>query len=383
MGLRHLGHEERRGGRPARRAPRRDRCAASGLSTCSWVFYDCEEVDAARNGLGRLARERPDALHADLAILLEPTNGLVEGGCQGTLRADRDRDRQAGPHARAPGAGSTRSTRPRPSSNGWPATAAARSTIDGLHYREGLNAVAISGGVAGNVDPGRVHGHGQLPVRARPQRAPRRPTTSASCSASCGGRDRRLGAGRAAGPRQPAGPGLPRRGRRPAAGQARLDGRGPLRRTRRPGAELRPGRPRARAHPRGARGHRADRCSRGRARPLPGRGTAVTATTGEWVTPTARAAGAPARPGDRAALADPARHGRPAAARLARPVRVGAHRPVAGAADPERVRRGLRAAGRSARGGVGVRLGPHAPRQPRVRDWASSSARRWPGPATP
>ena len=53
----------------------------------SWVFYDCEEVDAARNGLGRIARERPDALAGDLAILLEPTDGVVEGGCQGTMRA--------------------------------------------------------------------------------------------------------------------------------------------------------------------------------------------------------------------------------------------------------------------------------------------------------
>jgi succinyl-diaminopimelate desuccinylase len=53
----------------------------------SWVFYDCEEVDAARNGLGRLARERPAALAADLAILLEPTSGVVEAGCQGSVRA--------------------------------------------------------------------------------------------------------------------------------------------------------------------------------------------------------------------------------------------------------------------------------------------------------
>ena len=28
----------------------------------TWVCYDCEEVEAARNGLGRLARTRPSAL---------------------------------------------------------------------------------------------------------------------------------------------------------------------------------------------------------------------------------------------------------------------------------------------------------------------------------
>src|SRR6185437_1912962 len=53
----------------------------------TWVCYDCEEVEAARNGLGRLARERAGALAGDLAILLEPTSGVIEGGCQGTLRA--------------------------------------------------------------------------------------------------------------------------------------------------------------------------------------------------------------------------------------------------------------------------------------------------------
>jgi succinyl-diaminopimelate desuccinylase len=118
----------------------------------SWVFYDCEEVDAARNGLGRLARERPDVLAADLAILLEPTNALIEGGCQGTLRA---RIRTVGRRAH-----SARSWR------GINAIHAAQPilarlndfqarepVIDGLRFHEGLNAVAISGGVAGNVIP--------------------------------------------------------------------------------------------------------------------------------------------------------------------------------------------------------------------------------------
>ena len=53
----------------------------------TWICYDCEEIEAARNGLGRLARERPEVLQADLGILLEPSDGRVEGGCQGTLRA--------------------------------------------------------------------------------------------------------------------------------------------------------------------------------------------------------------------------------------------------------------------------------------------------------
>jgi len=54
----------------------------------TYVFYDCEEVEAERNGLLRVSRNSPDLLAGDLAVLMEPTDGLVEGGCQGTLRAE-------------------------------------------------------------------------------------------------------------------------------------------------------------------------------------------------------------------------------------------------------------------------------------------------------
>lgn len=118
----------------------------------TWVAYDCEEVEAARNGLGRLARTRPDTLRGDLAILLEPTDGTVEGGCQGTLRV---RVRLAGVRAH--------SARSWLGVNAIHAAAAVLARlaayeprvveVDGLTYREGLNAVAIDGGVAGNVVP--------------------------------------------------------------------------------------------------------------------------------------------------------------------------------------------------------------------------------------
>ena len=118
----------------------------------TFVCYDCEEIEAARNGLGRIARERPEALHGDLAVLLEPTDGLIEGGCQGTLRVRVDV-----PGVRA------HSARSWLGANAIHAAApvlarladyeAREVDVDGLTYREGLNAVAISGGVAGNVVP--------------------------------------------------------------------------------------------------------------------------------------------------------------------------------------------------------------------------------------
>ena len=60
----------------------------------------------------------------------------------------------------------------------------------------------------------------------------------------------------------------------------------------------------------------------------------------------------------------PGDHHRSAAARPARPGRLGAHRSVAGAADPGRVRGGVRPAGRARTRGVDLRLGPDPARRP-------------------
>jgi len=118
----------------------------------TWVFYDCEEVEAERNGLLRLSRNRPELLAGDLAVLMEPTGGVIEGGCQGTLRAEvvthgrRAHSARAwmghnAIHAAAGILDLLRSYEPR------------QPDVDGLTYREGLNAVGIRGGVAGNVIP--------------------------------------------------------------------------------------------------------------------------------------------------------------------------------------------------------------------------------------
>jgi succinyl-diaminopimelate desuccinylase len=118
----------------------------------SWVFYDCEEVEAVRNGLGRLARTRPDELSGDLAILLEPTDGVVEGGCQGTLRVTvRTTGERA--HSARSWLGSNAIHSAAPVLARLAAYEPRVVDVDGLTYREGLNAVAIAGGVAGNVIP--------------------------------------------------------------------------------------------------------------------------------------------------------------------------------------------------------------------------------------
>ncbi|MCG2799714.1 MAG: succinyl-diaminopimelate desuccinylase [Cellulomonas sp.] len=118
----------------------------------TWIFYDHEEVAADLNGLGRVARAHPDWLAADFAVLCEPTAGGIEGGCNGTLRADvvvrglaahsaRSWMGVNAIHGAAPVLTRLQEYQPR------------AVEVDGLVYREGLNAVAIRGGTAGNVIP--------------------------------------------------------------------------------------------------------------------------------------------------------------------------------------------------------------------------------------
>ena len=116
------------------------------------VMYDCEEIESSANGLGRIERELPDWLRADVAILGEPSGGFIEAGCQGTLRV-------------VVKASGTRSH----SARSWLGDNAIHKLgkvldrlssyqprnvdIDGCTYREGLSAVRIDGGIAGNVIP--------------------------------------------------------------------------------------------------------------------------------------------------------------------------------------------------------------------------------------
>ena len=118
----------------------------------TWIFYDHEEVDSALNGLGRIARTRPELLAADFAVLGEPTGGEVEGGCNGTLRVDVIlRGRRA--HSARAWMGENAIHRAAPILATLAAYAPEEVEVDGLVYREALNAVLIRGGVATNVIP--------------------------------------------------------------------------------------------------------------------------------------------------------------------------------------------------------------------------------------
>lgn len=118
----------------------------------TWMWYDHEEVDADLNGLTRLARTRPDLFAADFAILGEPSNGEVEGGCNGNLRAIV---RTAGVRAHSARAwvGENAIHKAAPILQRLAEYRPREVAVEGLVYREGLNAVRIRGGIAGNVIP--------------------------------------------------------------------------------------------------------------------------------------------------------------------------------------------------------------------------------------
>jgi succinyl-diaminopimelate desuccinylase len=210
----------------------------------TYVFYECEEVEAERNGLYLVSQERPEVLEADFAVLMEPSNAMVEAGCQGTMRVDV----------------STTGTRAH-SARSWNGVNAIhgaaeilnrltayhprRPVIDGLSYHEGLNAVAISGGVAGNVIPDACTV--SINYRFAPDRGVEEAHARGVPRVRPGGL--RLRARCPAGPRPSGCRGLRRRRGRRGQPQVRLDRRLAVQRTRHPGGQLRSWESRARAHP--------------------------------------------------------------------------------------------------------------------------------------
>ncbi len=120
----------------------------------TFVFYEGEEIDGEHNGLAHLAEGRPDLIRADFAVLLEPTNGGVEGGCKGSVRVDVTA-RGVAAHSARPWNGRNAIHEAGAILGRLLSYEAQTVHVEGLDYHEALQAVGVVGGIAGNVIPDR------------------------------------------------------------------------------------------------------------------------------------------------------------------------------------------------------------------------------------
>ena len=121
----------------------------------TWVFYEAEEIAAEHNGLLKVRSHEESLLDCDLAILMEPTDAIIEGGCQGTMRFTLTTEGQAAHSARSwAGHNAIHDLLPiLQILQDWQADGDHLVEVDGLTYHEGLNATMVQGGLAGNVVP--------------------------------------------------------------------------------------------------------------------------------------------------------------------------------------------------------------------------------------
>jgi succinyl-diaminopimelate desuccinylase len=117
-----------------------------------WVFYDQEEIEASKNGLGRLVKNHPELIKGSFAILCEPTSATIEGGCNGTMRVEISLSGIKA-HSARPWMGSNAIHKIGGVLNILNAYIPEEIDVDGLVFRESLNAVLVSGGIASNVIP--------------------------------------------------------------------------------------------------------------------------------------------------------------------------------------------------------------------------------------
>ncbi len=116
------------------------------------VAYPGEEGPLVTNGLAALRAQRPELLRAGRGVLLEPTGGFVELGCQGVLKL---RLRLAGrrSHVARAWIGRNAITRLARVLGAIERLERREPQLEGVRYREAVEPVGVRGGLAWNVVP--------------------------------------------------------------------------------------------------------------------------------------------------------------------------------------------------------------------------------------
>lgn len=125
---------------------------ADSAFDCTFIFYEKEELGSHQSGLHHLFADHPDLVTADFAVVLEPTDGVLEVGCQGNLNVKIEFHGRTA-HSARPWRGRNAIHRAAPAlarlSEFTPETA----EVGGLIFPQAFSLVAVTGGRQGNMVP--------------------------------------------------------------------------------------------------------------------------------------------------------------------------------------------------------------------------------------
>jgi succinyl-diaminopimelate desuccinylase len=149
-----LGASDMKGGLAVMLALLEDGEVRSGPFDVIGVFYDGEEGPAEGNGLERVLDEAPDLLASEMAVVLEPTDGELQLGCQGVVNARVEFHGRAA-HSARPWLGDNAISK----AGSWLTAMHERPVrevlVGGLAFNETFAVTTAEGGVANNVVPAR------------------------------------------------------------------------------------------------------------------------------------------------------------------------------------------------------------------------------------
>lgn len=149
-----LGASDMKGGLAVMVALLEDPQVLAGPFDVIGVFYDGEEGPAAGNGLERVLDQSPELAASEFGVVMEPTDGELQLGCQGVLNARVEFHGRAA-HSARPWLGENAISK----AGEWLAAMHVRQhravEVEGLSFNETYAVTMADGGVASNVLPAR------------------------------------------------------------------------------------------------------------------------------------------------------------------------------------------------------------------------------------